>query len=123
MQEMVRGGLETILGFDREALLGPAVLVGVGGVMAEVFKDVAIRLLPIGRADAEAMVGELKARKLLAGFRGASAADVPALVDAVLAFAGMAESLGARRGRAGITHPDTTSAPRRQNARRGGQRR
>ena len=96
MQEMVRGGVETILGFHRDPQLGPAVLLGLGGVMAEVFKDVAIRLLPIGRADAEAMVGELKARKLLAGFRGASAADVPALVDAVLAFAGMAESLGDR---------------------------
>ena len=96
VQEMVRGGVEMILGFHRDPQLGPAVLLGLGGVMAEVFEDVAIRLLPIGRADAEAMVGELKARKLLAGFRGASAADVPALVDAVLAFAGMAESLGER---------------------------
>jgi acyl-CoA synthetase (NDP forming) len=92
----VRGGVEMILGFHRDPQLGPAVLLGLGGVTAELFEDVSIRLLPIGRSDAEAMVGELKARKLLAGFRGAPPADVPALVDAVLAFAGLAESLGAR---------------------------
>ena len=96
VQEMVRGGVEMILGFHRDPQLGPAVLLGLGGVTAELFEDVSIRLLPIGRSDAEAMVGELKARKLLAGFRGAPPADVPALVDAVLAFAGLAESLGAR---------------------------
>ncbi len=96
VQEMVRGGVEMILGFHRDPQLGPAVLLGLGGVTAELFEDVAIRLLPIGRTDAESMVGELKARKLLAGFRGAPPADVAALVDAVLAFAAMAESLGER---------------------------
>ena len=96
VQEMVRGGVEMILGFHRDPQLGPAVLLGLGGVTAELFEDVSIRLLPIGRADAESMVGELKASKLLAGFRGAPPADVPALVEAVLAFAGMAESLGER---------------------------
>ena len=96
IQEMVRGGIEMILGFARDPQLGPAVLLGLGGVTAELFEDVAIRLLPIGRADAEAMVGELKARKLLEGFRGAPPGDIPALVDAVLAFATMAQTLGDR---------------------------
>src|SRR5271157_723303 len=96
VQEMVRGGIEMILGFARDPQLGPAVLLGLGGVTAELFEDVAIRLLPIGREDAEAMIGELKARKLLAGFRGAPPGDIPALVDAVLAFAMMAQTLGDR---------------------------
>jgi hypothetical protein len=60
------------------------------------FEDVALRLLPIARADAEAMVEELKAARLLRGFRGAPPADIPALVDAVVAFAAMAGAAGER---------------------------
>jgi acetate---CoA ligase (ADP-forming) len=93
---MVRGGVEMILGFHRDPQLGPAVLLGYGGITAELFEDVAIRLLPIGRTDAQAMVNELKARKLLLGFRGAPPCDVPALIEAVLAFARMAQALGSR---------------------------
>ena len=96
VQEMVRGGVEMILGFHRDPQLGGAVLLGLGGVTAELFDDVAIRLLPIGRTDAEAMVGELKAHKLLTGFRGAPPGDIAALVDAVVAFAAMADQLGDR---------------------------
>ncbi len=96
VQEMVRGGIEMILGFVRDPQLGPAVLLGLGGVTAELFEDVSMRLLPIAREDAEAMIAELKARRLLEGFRGAPPGDIPALVDAVLAFARMAEALGER---------------------------
>jgi acyl-CoA synthetase (NDP forming) len=96
VQEMVRGGIEMILGFVRDPQLGPAVLLGLGGVTAELFEDVSMRLLPIAREDAEAMIAELKARKLLEGFRGAPPGDIAALVDAVLAFARMAEALGER---------------------------
>ena len=96
VQEMVQGGIEMILGFARDPQLGPAVLLGLGGVTAELFEDVALRLLPIGREDAEAMIAELKARKLLEGFRGAPPGDIAALVDAVLAFATMAGALGDR---------------------------
>lgn len=94
IQEQVRGGVEMILGFNRDPQLGPSVLLGFGGITTELFEDVAIRLLPIGRADAEAMIGELKARKLLQGFRGAPPCDMEALVDAVLAFASTATALG-----------------------------
>jgi acetate---CoA ligase (ADP-forming) len=91
--ELARAEVEMILGFHRDPLLGPAVLLGPGGVTAEPFQDTTLRLLPIGRADAEAMIGELRAAKVLAGYRGAPPCDVPALVDAVLAFAQMAEAL------------------------------
>jgi acyl-CoA synthetase (NDP forming) len=94
--ELARAEVEMILGFHRDPQLGPAVLLGLGGVTAELFEDSTLRLLPIGRADAEAMVGELRAAKLLAGYRGAPPCDVPALVDAVLAFARMAGALGER---------------------------
>jgi acyl-CoA synthetase (NDP forming) len=94
--EMVRGGVEMILGFHRDPQLGPTLLLGMGGVAAELFRDTALRLLPIGREEAAAMVGELKSAPLLRGYRGAAPADEPALVEAILAFAAMAESLGDR---------------------------
>ncbi len=96
VQELVRGSAEVILGFHRDPQLGPAVLLGMGGVAAELFRDTAMRLLPLGRADAEAMLRDLKTWPLLDGFRGAPRCDVAALVDAILAFAAMAEALGDR---------------------------
>lgn len=96
VQELVRGGVEMILGFHRDPQLGPAVLLGMGGVGAELFDDTAIRLLPLTRADAEAMIRELKGYRLLTGFRGAPPCDIGALADAVLAFAEMGTALGDR---------------------------
>ncbi|MBO9354661.1 CoA-binding protein [Bordetella petrii] len=95
VQEMVAGGTEMILGFHRDPQLGPAVLLGMGGVAAELFNDTALRLLPLTRGDAEDMVRGLKTWPLLDGYRGRSRADVPALVDAILAFAAMAADLDA----------------------------
>ncbi|MBI0538496.1 CoA-binding protein [Roseomonas sp. KE2513] len=96
VQEMVRGGVELILGFHRDPQLGPALLLGMGGVAAELLGDTALRLLPITRADAEGMVAELRTAPLLRGYRGAPPADVPALVDAILAFAAMVGAAGER---------------------------
>lgn len=96
VQERIRGGVEMILGFHRDPQLGPVILLGAGGVAAELFQDTALRLLPIARADAGAMVEELKAARLLRGYRGAPPADVAALVDAVMAFAAMAGAAGER---------------------------
>ncbi|HXP07099.1 MAG TPA: acetate--CoA ligase family protein, partial [Acidobacteriaceae bacterium] len=96
VQEMVRGGLEVILGLHQDPQLGPAILLGMGGVAAELFDDVSIRLLPIARGDAEQMVAELKTAKLLQGYRGAPPRDLEALIDAIMAFARLAEHFGAR---------------------------
>jgi hypothetical protein len=99
VQEMVGGGTELILGMHRDAL-GTAVLLGMGGITAELFKDTTMRLLPPGgglsRADALAMAQELKTWPLLDGFRGRPKADVEALVDAIVAFSRMASQLGER---------------------------
>jgi acyl-CoA synthetase (NDP forming) len=67
-----------------------------GGVAAEVFGDTALRLLPLSRDDAQAMVAELRGAVLLRGHRGGPAMDVPALVQALLDFAAMGETLGPR---------------------------
>lgn len=103
VQEMVSGGIELILGMHRDAL-GTAVLLGMGGVTAELFKDTTMRLLrrdeqglkPLSRADALAMAKDLKTWPLLDGFRGQPKADVEALVDAIVAFSRMAAQLGDR---------------------------
>jgi acyl-CoA synthetase (NDP forming) len=96
VQELVGGGLETILGFIRDPSLGLAILLGMGGVTAELVGDTAVRLLPLTVGDAEAMIQELKTGKLLSGYRGAPPRDVPALIAAIHAFAAMAETLGDR---------------------------
>jgi len=82
VQEMV-DGVEMIVGARTDPLYGPMLVVGAGGILVELVKDVAFRLLPVTRDDARAMVGELKAAKLLAGFRGKPPADIEALLDAI----------------------------------------
>jgi succinyl-CoA synthetase beta subunit len=96
VQERVLGGVEMILGLTRDAHLGPALLLGFGGTAAELLEDTAIRLLPVSRSEVEAMLGELRGRRLLEGFRGAPPADVEALIQAVLGFAAMVDALGER---------------------------
>ena len=99
VQEMVEGGVELILGTHRDAL-GTAILLGMGGVTAELFNDSTLRLLParggLSRDEALGMARELKTWPLLDGFRGRPKADVDALVDAIVAFSRMAAQLGDR---------------------------
>ncbi len=82
VQEMAQG-IEIILGARHDPLFGPMIAVGAGGILVELVKDVAFRLLPVSPADARAMIGELKVAKLLGGFRGAPPADSAALVAAI----------------------------------------
>jgi succinyl-CoA synthetase beta subunit len=96
VQEMISAGVEVILGFHRDPQLGPTILLGMGGVAAELFNDTTIRLAPVGHADAQAMIGELKVAKLLQGYRGRLKGDVDALAAAIVAFSNMATALGDR---------------------------
>jgi acyl-CoA synthetase (NDP forming) len=96
VQEQVSGGIEMILGIVRDPHLGSAVLLGAGGTAAEIFGDTVLRMLPLTQADAEEMVAGLTVARILAGYRGAPAADVPALVAAILGFSRMGEALGPR---------------------------
>ncbi len=64
-QKMSKGGVETILGGNTDEQFGKVVLIGLGGVYVEVFKDTALRLCPITRYDAEAMISQLKAKDLI----------------------------------------------------------
>jgi acyl-CoA synthetase (NDP forming) len=96
IQQQVVGGVEMIVGVTRDPVYGPAVLVGTGGVFAEVLSDATVRPLPLDRRDAEEMVKSLRGHALLRGARGQAKADVKALVDVVLAVARLAAACGDR---------------------------
>ena len=85
VQEMV-AGVEAIVGARSDPLYGPMLLIGAGGVLVELAKDAALRLLPVTAGDVTAMIDGLKLAQLLAGFRGRPAADRAALEAAALAL-------------------------------------
>jgi acetyltransferase len=93
VQEMVSNGVEVIAGINYDPQLGPVVLFGTGGVMVEVYNDVAVRHCPITPAEAVEMIDQVKGARLLRGFRGAPEADVPALADTLVQVSHMAVHL------------------------------
>jgi acyl-CoA synthetase (NDP forming) len=98
VSEMVIGGVETVVGVSQDELFGPTVMVGLGGVLVEIFEDVAIRVPPFGKDEAKRMVTGLKGLPLLQGARGAKKADINALVDVIMKVQRLA-----------VDHSDTTS--------------
>ena len=94
IQEMAPKGVEMIIGMKRDASFGPVIMVGLGGIFVEVFKDVAFRVPPISLPDARAMIGEIKGAKLLNGFRGMEKMDCEAIAAALMSVAGLSLDLG-----------------------------
>ncbi|BEP54091.1 acetate--CoA ligase family protein [Variovorax sp. V118] len=84
--QMVQGGVELILGTKKDPMFGPMVMVGLGGIFAEIFKDVALQPAPVDEAQATAMLQSLKAFPLLDGARGRPKADVTAAAKAIVAL-------------------------------------
>ena len=76
LEKMVPKGVELIVGLQNDSQFGPVIMVGLGGIMTEVMKDVAFRMLPITTSDAKSMIDELKGSKLLKGFRGSKPIDL-----------------------------------------------
>jgi acetate---CoA ligase (ADP-forming) len=93
--EQVAGGVECVVGVASDDLFGPVVMVGMGGVLVEVLGDVSFRVPPFRRADAVAMVDELKGAALLSGVRGRPAVDRRALVDVLMKVQRLAVDLSA----------------------------
>jgi acyl-CoA synthetase (NDP forming) len=91
VQAMAPPGLEVILGIKRDPTFGPLLLVGLGGVHVEVFKDVVVAPVPFAAAEARALLSRLKSAALLKAFRGRPAADIDALVDAMLRLGRLAK--------------------------------
>jgi acetate---CoA ligase (ADP-forming) len=90
---MAKKGVEIIIGTLQDATFGPMVMVGLGGVTTELFRDVIYRPAPVGAAEAAAMLDELKAAPLLKGFRGAAKADIAALSQLIAQVSHLAERL------------------------------
>ena len=84
VQDMAPPGLEVIVGTATDPQFGPVVMFGLGGVWVEVLEDVSFKVAPLTRDDARAAVGEIRAARLLDGFRGSDPVDKAALEDILL---------------------------------------
>jgi acyl-CoA synthetase (NDP forming) len=84
VQEMVPQGVETIIGVTNDVQFGPMLMVGLGGVFVEVFKDVVLYPVPLNKEEALDMIRQLKGFKLLSGYRGGSPCDLEALAEVMV---------------------------------------
>lgn len=90
VQPMAKGLAEVILGFRRDPEVGPVVLLGAGGVLAELSRDIALSLAPVDEAIAQEMIAEVRALAPLAGWRNLPRGDLAALARAVVAVSRLA---------------------------------
>jgi acyl-CoA synthetase (NDP forming)/RimJ/RimL family protein N-acetyltransferase len=93
LQPMLAGGVETLVGVRQEPVFGPLVVFGLGGVATEVLGDHVARLSPLTDADADEMIGGVRAAPLLTGHRGSPAADTAGLADILLRVSRLAADL------------------------------
>ena len=92
VQKMERGLAEVILGFRRDPLVGPTITVGLGGVLAEIYKDASTRLAPVDEAEAMQMIAEVKGLATIRGYRNLPKGDVAALAKTIAAFSSLAHA-------------------------------
>jgi 3-hydroxypropionyl-CoA synthetase (ADP-forming) len=78
------GGVELIVGLQNDPQFGPVIMVGIGGIYTEVFKDVSFRVLPITKEDAISMIDDLKGNKILKGFRGMPPVNLSMIAEALV---------------------------------------
>ena len=90
VQPMAKGLAEAILGFRRDPEVGPVVLLGAGGVLSELHRDIALRLAPVDLEEARAMIAEVRALTPLTGWRNLPRGDLDALAQAVVAVSRLA---------------------------------
>jgi acetyltransferase len=83
---MIRGTQEVLLGLSRDPQFGPVVAFGMGGIYTEVWRDVALRIAPLDRAEADAMIREIQSFPILAGVRGQPPCDLDALAETLVNF-------------------------------------
>ena len=93
VQEMVAGGEEVLIGMTEDALFGPLIVFGLGGVFVELVGDVAFRLHPVADVDAVSMIREIQTAPLLEGYRGAVPSDIDALAEMLERVSAMVTAL------------------------------
>lgn len=89
MQELAGKGLEVIIGMKKDPQFGPVIMAGGGGIYVEVYKDVALRLLPVDRQEIKRMLKETKLHQIISGARG-TVYDEEALVSCLMSVAKLA---------------------------------
>jgi succinyl-CoA synthetase beta subunit len=89
---MVQGNREFIAGVVRDPVFGPAVMLGVGGVLAEAVADVVFRLVPVTPLDAAEMIDDLATQALLGSFRGEAPVDRARLAEVLVGLSALAEA-------------------------------
>ena len=90
VQRMEAGLAEAIVGYRDDPVVGPLVMVGAGGILAELYNDVALQLAPVDEADALEMIAQVKGFAVLRGYRGLPQGDVQALARSVVAMSRLA---------------------------------
>jgi acyl-CoA synthetase (NDP forming) len=90
VQKMEKGLAEAIVGYRRDPVVGPIVIVGAGGVLAELYRDFAIRTAPVSEAEARAMIEEVKGLAPIRGYRNLPRGDVAALSEAIMKISRLA---------------------------------
>jgi len=76
-------GIELIIGVNKDPVFNQVILLGIGGVLVELIKDVSLRVCPVNKKEALRMINELKAKKLLAGYRGKEGVNTKKLADLI----------------------------------------
>ena len=84
LEKMVPNGVELIIGLQNDSQFGPSIMVGLGGIYTELFKDVSFRVLPITKDDALKMLNSLRGRDILKGFRGSKTVNMDMISEAIV---------------------------------------
>lgn len=92
IQEMLPKGMEVIVGINMDPQFGPMVLLGLGGIFVEIFKDVSLYPAPFNRNEAMMMINSLKSSKMFYGYRGQKELDVDVLADTLVAISEFADA-------------------------------
>jgi acetyltransferase len=93
VQPMIAGGMEVIAGVTQDPSFGPLIMFGTGGVYAEIFNDIAVRLHPLTDLDARELIHSVKMAKLFEGFRGTPAVDTDSVKDLLLRLSALVEDI------------------------------
>lgn len=84
LEKMVPKGVELIVGLQNDSQFGPSIMVGLGGIYTELFKDVSFRVLPVSKSEAVTMLESLRGKDILKGFRGSKPVDLDMLSEAIV---------------------------------------
>jgi 3-hydroxypropionyl-CoA synthetase (ADP-forming) len=95
LEKMVPSGIELIVGLQNDPQFGPVIMVGMGGIYTEIFKDISFRVLPITKEDATEMIEDLKGKLILKGFRGSEPVDIDMLATALVSIGNLGTDMAA----------------------------